>query len=299
MINFDYDKILGEIPHRLNESLAAHTGFKTGGPADCMAWPQNREQLLQTVQRLRAEQIPFFLLGNGSNVLALDEGYRGCVVKTEKALTELHFEDDGLVYCEAGIQLSVLCKACQKNGLTGLEFAFGIPGTVGGALFMNAGAYDGEMKDVVVSVEVLDIHGNLRTLSAADMQFSYRSSAAQSEQLVILSGRFQLCAGSASEILARMNELMQRRKDKQPLDKPSCGSTFKRPAGSYASKLIDECGLRGFRYGGAQVSEKHCGFVVNAGGAASADILALVEQVKTIVKDKTGYDLECEIRLLQ
>ena len=164
---------------------------------------------------------------------------------------------------------------------------------------MNAGAYDGEMKDVVVSVEVLDIHGNLRTLSAADMQFSYRSSAAQSEQLVILSGRFQLCAGSASEILARMNELMQRRKDKQPLDKPSCGSTFKRPAGSYASKLIDECGLRGFRYGGAQVSEKHCGFVVHAGGAASADILALVEQVKTIVKDKTGYDLECEIRLLQ
>ncbi len=299
LTNFDYAALLGDIPHRINEPLAAHTGFRTGGAADCMAWPRTEAELAVLVGALRANKLPFFLLGNGSNVLALDDGYRGCIIKTENALNTLDIHPDGTVICGAGQQLSALCNAVAQQGLTGLEFAYGIPGTVGGALYMNAGAYDGEMKDVTSSVRLLTAAGEIVERSAAEMRFAYRTSVAQVEDCIILSGCFALTQGSKADILAKMNDLMGRRRDKQPLDKPSCGSTFKRPTGAYASKLIDDCGLRGYRHGGAQISEKHCGFVVNAGGATTADILALVDEVRDIVLQKTGYTLECEIRILR
>ncbi len=299
MTGFEYDALLGSVPHTLGERLAAHTGFRTGGPADCVAFPRTAGELTETVRRLQQAGAPFFLLGNGSNVLAPDEGYRGCVVKTGGALNALEFLPGGLVRCGAGNTLAKLCKACAEQNLSGLEFAYGIPGTVGGALYMNAGAYGGEMKDVAAGVTAMLEDGTVRTLDASEMRFSYRHSAAQERFMLLLAGEFRLTPADAGAIHARMAELMNRRREKQPLDLPSCGSTFKRPPGGYASQMIDECGLRGFRYGGAQVSEKHCGFVVNAGGATTADILALVDRVREIVLQKTGVRLECEIQLLQ
>lgn len=299
MNNFDYNRLFGEIPHKLHVPLFKHTGFRTGGAADCMIWPRSEQELAQTVSLLRANGIPYYILGNGSNVLALDDGYRGCIIKTEDALRELSVNKDGTVVCGAGVQLSFLCNECAKKELTGLEFAYGIPGTVGGALYMNAGAYDGEMKDVVRSVRALLSNGETVTLSAEEMRFSYRHSAAHDQDMIILAAEIVLTKGDPSAIRDKMNDLMNRRREKQPLDKPSCGSTFKRPVGAYAAKLIDDCGLRGYRHGGAQVSEKHCGFVINAGGATSADILALCDDVKAIVFEKTGFTLEHEIRILR
>lgn len=288
------------IPYANEEPLSRHTGFRTGGPADALAKPQTKDELCGLVAALRREEIPFFLLGKGTNVLAPDEGYRGVVVLTEQALTDLDFDmGSGTVTAGAGVSLAALCTEVMERGLTGLEFAYGIPGSVGGALFMNAGAYDGEMKDVAHEVRVLCENGAEETRSAAQMDFSYRHSAAQQDGSVILAGTFALMGGDAGAIRARMNELMASRKEKQPLELPSCGSAFKRPQGSYASKLIDECGLRGFTVGGAQVSEKHCGFVVNRGGATSADILTLLDRVRQTVFTKTGFDLEPEIRILR
>ncbi|MEG1984089.1 MAG: UDP-N-acetylmuramate dehydrogenase [Oscillospiraceae bacterium] len=290
--------VILNIPYKKDEPLSLHTGFRTGGNADYMLFPESKEQLINTIKILRTEELPFFVLGNGSNILATDVGYRGFVIKTAMALDYLEFSD-GKVRCGAGKQLSFLCSECARQGLSGLEFAFGIPGTVGGAVFMNAGAYGGEMKDVVHSVTVLDKSGDIFELSNDQMNFKYRSSIAQSGEYVILDAEFSLSHKDRETIQSNMNELMQRRRDKQPLDMPSCGSTFKRPPGAFASKLIDECGLRGFSVGGAQVSEKHCGFVVNKGGASSDDILSLVEQIQTTVKQKTGFELECEIRILK
>ena len=199
----------------------------------------------------------------------------------------------------AGLKLSALCKAALDSSLTGLEFAYGIPGTVGGAVYMNAGAYGGEMKDVLVSVTYLTREGEIVTEDAANLDLSYRHSIFEENGGCILSAKFHLKRGDSAAIKARMDELMQKRVDKQPLDKPSAGSTFKRPMGAFAAALIDQCGLRGYRHGGAAVSEKHCGFVVNLGGATCADVLALCDEVRAVVKEKTGYDLEKEIRVVK
>ena len=282
----------------LSEPLSGHTGFMTGGCADAMALPATRDAFVRTVGALRGEGADFFILGKGKNVLAADEGYRGCVVKTENALTGLRFDGDE-VYCEAGVPLAVLCAACRDRGLTGLEFAYGIPGTLGGAVFMNAGAYGGEMKDVVRYVDALGADGRVRRVQWDDLAFCYRGSFAQRTGDVILGAGIALHKGDIPSISARMAELLQRRKDKQPLELPSCGSTFKRPQGAYASQLIEDCGLKGRAVGGACVSEKHSGFIVCRGSATTADILTLIDIVRREVEEKTGYRLECEIRFLK
>lgn len=281
-----------------DQPLSRYTGFATGGPARYLIRSSGSQAFFSVIRTLHLFGMPFYILGNGTNVLALDEGYDGCVVKTD-AFNELNIRPDGTVTCGAGVPLKDLCTACADAGLAGLEFAYGIPGTVGGAVYMNAGAFEGEMKDVVQSFELADDEGNTRLVVGAEMGFAYRASAVQQNGGVITGVTFLLMRGEPNAIRAKMEEYMVRRKEKQPLDLPSCGSTFKRPDGAYASKLIDECGLCGYQNGGAAVSQKHCGFVVNLGGATSADILAVIDHVKRTVLQKTGYQLECEIRILK
>ena len=281
-----------------NESLAAHCTFKIGGPADVFVRPETEEQLCRVIALCKACDVKYYLLGNGSNILFADEGFSGVVIDVSALDAEIAVEDTVLT-AGAGVRLAALCKAALKHGLSGLEFAYGIPGTAGGAVYMNAGAYGGEMKDVLVSVTYLTREGEIVTEDAANLDLSYRHSIFEENGGCILSAKFHLKRGDSAAIKARMDELMQKRVDKQPLDKPSAGSTFKRPVGAFAAALIDQCGLRGYRHGGAAVSEKHCGFVVNLGGASCADVLALCEEVRTIVKEKTGYDLEKEIRVVR
>ena len=286
------------IPFRENEPLAAHCTFKIGGPAQLFVMPENEQQLCSAVALCKEQTVRYYLLGNGSNILFADEGFSGVVIDVSALDAEIAVEDTVLT-AGAGVRLAALCKAALKHGLSGLEFAYGIPGTVGGAVYMNAGAYGGEMKDVLEAVSYLTADGRWVDSEASELDFSYRHSAFEENDACILGAVFHLEKGDPDAIKARMNELMQKRIDKQPLDKPSAGSTFKRPAGAFAAALIDQCGLRGYRHGGAAVSDKHCGFVVNLGGATCADVLALCDEVRAIVKEKTGYDLEKEIRVVK
>lgn len=278
--------------------LALLTGFRTGGCAVTVS-PETREAFLSAVGCLRESGAEYFVLGNGTNVLAMDEGYDGAVLLTKRALSDIS-SDGCLIRAGAGASLADVCRKACYEGLSGMEFAYGIPGSVGGAVFMNAGAYGGEMKDILVEAEYLDEEGNTVTIPASELGLAYRSSIFQQHRRwLILSAVFRLKKGDSKVIAETMRETMSKRIEKQPLDYPSCGSTFKRPQGNYASKLIDDCGLRGFTVGGAQVSEKHCGFVINRGGATTADILALIEEVRKKVKEMTGYELECEIEFLR
>ena len=286
------------IAYKENEPLAAHCTFKIGGPARLFVQPIDHAQLCRTVALCKAQGVRYYLLGNGSNILFADEGYDGAVLDISSMQDAVEVHGTQLT-AGAGVRLSALCKTALEHGLTGLEFAYGIPGTVGGAVYMNAGAYGGEMKDVLVSVTYLTREGEIVTEDAANLDLSYRHSIFEENGGCILSAKFHLKRGDSAAIKARMDELMQKRIDKQPLDKPSAGSTFKRPAGAFAAALIDQCGLRGFRHGGAAVSDKHCGFVVNLGGATCADVLALCDEVRAIVKEKTGYELEKEIRVVK
>ena len=286
------------IPFRENEPLAAHCTFKIGGPAQLFVMPENERQLCSAVALCKEQAVRYYLLGNGSNILFADEGFSGVVIDVSALDAEIAVEDTVLT-AGAGVRLAALCKAALKHGLSGLEFAYGIPGTVGGAVYMNAGAYGGEMKDVLEAVSYLTADGRWVDSEASELDFSYRHSAFEENGACILGAVFHLEKGDPDAIKAQMNELMQKRIDKQPLDKPSAGSTFKRPAGAFAAALIDQCGLRGYRHGGAAVSDKHCGFVVNLGGATCADVLALCDEVRAIVKEKTGYDLEKEIRVVK
>ena len=292
------------IPFRENEPLAAHCTFKIGGPAQLFVMPENEQQLCSAVALCKEQAVRYYLLGNGSNILFADEGFRGAVidVSAEAAgmgLSIYQNADGDYISAPAGLKLSELCKFALQHGYTGLEFAYGIPGTVGGAVYMNAGAYGGEMKDVLTTVRYLAAEGEVREVPAAELDLRYRHSIFEENSGCILSAQFHLQPGNAADIRAKMDELMAKRVEKQPLDKPSAGSTFKRPAGAFAAALIDQCGLRGYRHGGAAVSDKHCGFVVNLGGATCADVLALCDEVRAIVKEKTGYDLEKEIRVVR
>ena len=287
-----------EIRFAENEPLSAHCTFKIGGPADVFVQPETEEQLCRVIALCKACDVKYYLLGNGSNILFADEGFSGVVIDVSALDAEIAVEDTVLT-AGAGVRLAALCKAALKHGLSGLEFAYGIPGTVGGAVYMNAGAYGGEMKDVLTVVRYLTAEGEVVQASAAELDLSYRHSIFEENGGCILSAQFALQPGNAADIRAKMDELMAKRVDKQPLDKPSAGSTFKRPAGAFAAALIDQCGLRGFRHGGAAVSDKHCGFVVNLGGATCADVLALCDEVRAIVKEKTGYELEKEIRVVK
>ena len=286
------------IAYKEQEPLAAHTTFKIGGPAAVFVQPADEAQLCQAVRLCRELAVPCYLLGNGSNILFGDRGYAGAVVSLAGMKREVRREGDTLT-APAGMPLSVLCTAALRAGLTGLEFAYGIPGTVGGAVYMNAGAYGGEMKDVLASVRYLTAEGQIVEAPAAELDLGYRHSVFESNGGCILSAAVRLAPGDPEAIAARMDDLMGRRRDKQPLDKPSAGSTFKRPVGAFAGALIEQCGLRGYRHGGAAISEKHCGFVVNLGGATCADVLALCAEVQKIVKDQTGFALEKEIRVVE
>ena len=299
------------IAYKENEPLCAHCTFRIGGPADLFVLPENEEQLCAASRLAKEAGVRSYLLGNGSNILFEDAGYRGAVINVSAmksgigVIENISFpgKDPALTYdavvVGAGQMLSSLCMAALENSLTGLEFAYGIPGTVGGAVYMNAGAYGGEMKDVLQSVRYLTQDGDIVEAETAALDLSYRHSIFEENGGCILSAKFHLKRGDPDAIKARMNELMAKRVEKQPLDKPSAGSTFKRPAGAFAAALIDQCGLRGFCHGGAAVSEKHCGFVVNLGGATCADVLALCDEVRAIVKEKTGFDLEKEIRVVK
>lgn len=293
------------ILYKENEPLSAHCTFRIGGPADLFVMPRDEDQLCQAVQFCKQAEIRYYLLGNGSNILFADEGFRGAVidVSAEAAgmgLSIYQNADGDYISAPAGLKLSELCKFALQHGYTGLEFAYGIPGTVGGAVYMNAGAYGGEMKDMLESVTFLDDTLELRVLPAKDLAMGYRTSVfEQHPDWCILSATVVLHRGNGAEVLARMKELLGKRREKQPLEWPSAGSTFKRPQGAFAGKLIEDCGLRGFTVGGAQISEKHCGFVINRGGATCADVVELTEQVKQIVKQKTGFVLEREIRVVK
>ncbi len=294
------ERFAGErgIPARPHAPLSACTTFRIGGPAGLLCEPESESQLIALLGEIRRLGVRCYLLGNGSNVLFADEGFDGVVVRTARALNGMAREGDSLV-AGAGVLLTRVCAAARDAGLAGMEFAYGIPGTVGGAVYMNAGAYGGEMRDVLASARFLDETGRVRELPASELALGYRTSVFERRPWCVLSARFALHAGDSAAIGAAMEEYMARRKAKQPLELPSAGSTFKRPVGAYAGALIDQCGLRGFRVGDAAVSEKHCGFVVNLGQATCRDVLRLTDEVCRIVKEKTGFVLEKEIRVVR
>lgn len=278
--------------------MSRHTSFRIGGPARRMAFPESREQLVILLGLAEECGIRPFLLGRGTNLLVSDRGLDTLVIKTAERMTSIRRLDDVTLEADAGVLLSRLAVYAQQAGLAGLEFAHGIPGSLGGAVCMNAGAYGGEMCQVVTDTVLLDQNGAVETVSGAAQAFSYRHSAFSGGDRLILRARFALREGEPSSIRARMEELMARRRSKQPLEFPSAGSTFKRPAGAFAAALIDQCGLKGAAVGGAQVSEKHAGFVGNRGGATCGDILALVDKVRETVLRETGVELELEVKLL-
>lgn len=290
-----------KIPVLWEEPMKHYTSFQIGGPASAVCIPKNREQLSCLLSFLRKMQINHWFVGNGSNLLISDEGLKGVVILLDSDFDGEFLISNTVLEAPAGKKLSSVCAAACRAELTGLEFAWGIPGSVGGAVYMNAGAYGGEMKDRLIWVEYLDLDGNIQRVPAEKLNLSYRHSCFMEQEyqgVCIIRAAFSLEKGEQAAIQAEMDRIIGQRKEKQPLDLPSAGSTFKRPQGAYAAQLIDQCGLRGFTVGGAQVSTKHTGFVVNIGGATCQDVLELARQVKECVKEKTGFELEMEVRLL-
>lgn len=290
-------ELVGREHVRQDEPMKAHTTFRTGGCARYLAEPQSAEQLRQVIDACRESGMPYYIVGNGSNLLVSDDGYDGVIIHLFKNMSEYRREGNCLVL-QAGVLLVRAASFARKEGLTGLEFASGIPGTVGGAMVMNAGAYGGEMKDVVRSVRVLTREGQLREYTNEEMQFGYRRSRIAGEESVVLEAVLELAKGDPEKIQARMDELKEQRLAKQPLEFASAGSTFKRPEGYFAGKLIQDAGLRGFRVGDAQVSEKHCGFVINRGNATSGEIACLIREVQKRVYEHSGVRLETEVKFL-
>lgn len=281
------------IEYRQNEPMRAHTTFKIGGEADIFIIPASPAALIYAVKKCNELEIPYFILGNGSNLLVSDGGIEGAVI----SLAGINgISSDGeKITCGAGAMLSSVCLKALSLSLTGLEFAYGIPGTAGGALYMNAGAYGGQMADVIESAECLTASGEIKTLKKENMQLGYRSSVFKKGRLIIISLTLALKKGDKAEIKAEMDELLNRRKQKQPLEYPSAGSTFKRPEGYFAGALIEKNGLKGLTVGGAQVSEKHAGFVINRGGATAADVKALIGKIQKKVFENDGVMLEPEV----
>lgn len=296
------DKMIGDYLPDLewvcDEPMAKHTSFRIGGPARRMAFPKTREQLVVLVGLLQEAGIEPLLLGNGTNLLVADEGLDTVVINTSAQLSRVEQTGECELTADAGVSLCQLALFAWKQGLAGLAFAHGIPGTLGGGVVMNAGAYGGELKDVIADVTALYPDG-VRTLTADEMGFSYRHSVFSSGEGIVLGAKLKLEPGDPNAIKAKMDELMARRKASQPLEFPSAGSTFKRPPGHYAGPLIESCGFKGARIGGAEVSCKHAGFVVNAGGATCADVLALMEKVQKTVFDTYGVLLEPEVKIVR
>lgn len=280
-----------------NEPMKKHTTFRIGGPADYYLCPHSVKEVQRVMEICREEKLPYFILGNGSNLLVSDKGYRGAVIQLWKNVSDIRVKGC-MIEAMAGASLAKIAAQALEEGLTGMEFAAGIPGTLGGAVVMNAGAYGGEMKDILKEALVMDSEGKVFTLDKKELKLGYRTSAVKENGYIVLSAVLELRMGKREEIRKLMEELKQKRIDKQPLDMPSAGSTFKRPEGYFAGKLIMDTGLRGFSVGGAQVSEKHCGFVVNTGEATASDVLALIREVQKRVREKFGVELETEVKFL-
>ena len=279
------------------EPMSRHTSFQIGGPAEIFVQPATGDEVRQAICLAKEEQIPFFVVGNGSNLLVSDDGFRGMIVQIGRNLQEISVEDN-VIYAQAGALLSRVARTALEHGLTGMEFAAGIPGSLGGAVAMNAGAYGGEMKDILTDAEVLTPDGEIKILSLEELDLSYRHSCIFDEDYIVLSVHLQLEQGDKTVIRNRMDELARARREKQPLEYPSAGSTFKRPAGYFAGALIQDAGLKGYTVGGAQVSEKHSGFVVNRGGATAEEVLFLIKQVQKKVKSRFGVTMEPEVRMV-
>jgi UDP-N-acetylmuramate dehydrogenase len=281
----------------INEPMNRHTTFQIGGPADIVVYPTRRREICDLVRICRAENIPYISLGNGSNVLVSDAGIRGLVIMTDR-MHRITVDNDSRIEAWAGAPLSRVATIAKNYQLSGLEFAFGIPGTIGGAVYMNAGAYNHQMNQVITATEYVDGEGQLCTVEGDDHQFGYRTSCFKDTNHIIVKTHLQLSPGKESEIAKLMKQYTQARKEKQPLELPSAGSAFKRPEGFFAGKLIEDCGLKGRRVGGAEVSTKHAGFIVNVGGAKARDVLDLVDIIKTEVLQKFGVELEPEIKFI-
>lgn len=290
-------ELLGEEKVLTDELMSRHTTFKIGGAADYFLQPTSVMEIAGILKVCKEENVPYFVLGNGSNLLVSDKGYRGVIIQLFRIMNEIEVKGTE-IRAAAGALLSGIAAAAKNASLTGFEFAGGIPGTLGGAVVMNAGAYGGEMKDVLKEVTVMTKEGEILTLPAEKLELGYRTSIIKKEEYLVLEAVLTLKEGNQEEIKARMRELTEQRVSKQPLEYPSAGSTFKRPEGYFAGKLIMDSGLRGYRVGGAQVAEKHCGFVINAGNATAADVVQLMNDVSKIVEEKFGVVLEPEVKFL-
>ena len=298
-LNF-YDKLNNVIAKDsilIDEPMSRHTTFRVGGPADFFVTPKAKEEVRDVICICKEAGMPYYIIGNGSNLLVSDAGYRGVIVQIYKEMNEVKVEGD-LVKAQAGALLSGIAAKALGAELSGFEFASGIPGTIGGACVMNAGAYGGEMKDVLESVTVLTGEGKIIELGRNELELGYRTSVIAKKGYIVLGAVLKLERGDGEKIKTYMDELKEKRVTKQPLEYPSAGSTFKRPEGYFAGKLIEDAGLRGFQVGGAQVSEKHCGFVINRDHATAADIMELMRQVQIRVKENSGVDLEPEVKRL-
>ncbi len=284
-----------KIEYEENCPMSLYTTFRIGGPADVVVSPHSIDELKTAVRLAREQSVPYMLLGKGSNLLVSDDGIEGAVIRIAEGFDELELIGGNTVLCGAGASLASLCTFCLKKSLSGLEFAYGIPGSVGGAVYMNAGAYGGEIGDVITSVCYMTEQGEILEAAGDELALSYRKSCFTNTSNIILSAKFLLLPDESDSIRARMDDFIGRRKDKQPLNFPSAGSVFKRPVGHFAGSLIEQCGLKGYTIGGAQVSEKHAGFIINIGGATCSDVLALVEHIKNTVEQKFSVTLENEV----
>lgn len=289
--------LLGEDRVFTEEAMSQHTTFKIGGPADYFLMPDKGEDVGRVIKICKEKEIPYFILGNGSNLLVGDGGYRGAVIQIYRNMSSVTVEGNEIT-AQAGALLSAVAAAAKNASLTGFEFAGGIPGTIGGAVVMNAGAYGGEMKDVLTEVTVMNAEGDIFTLPTEELELGYRTSIIKTAGYIVLEAKIRLKEGDPEVIRETMKDLTIRRTTKQPLEYPSAGSTFKRPEGYFAGKLIMDSGLAGYQVGGAQVSEKHCGFVINAGGATARDVRTLMDNVRDIVYKKYGVALEPEVKFL-
>lgn len=289
--------LLGEDRVFTEEAMSQHTTFKIGGPADYFLMPDKGEDVGRVIKICKEKEIPYFILGNGSNLLVGDGGYRGAVIQIYRNMSSVIVEGNEIT-AQAGALLSAVAAAAKNASLTGFEFAGGIPGTIGGAVVMNAGAYGGEMKDVLTEVTVMNAEGDIFTLPTEELELGYRTSIIKTAGYIVLEAKIRLKEGDPEVIRETMKDLTIRRTTKQPLEYPSAGSTFKRPEGYFAGKLIMDSGLAGYQVGGAQVSEKHCGFVINAGGATARDVRTLMDNVRDIVYKKYGVTLEPEVKFL-
>ena len=279
--------------------MKKYTSFRCGGNASMLVIPNSVNCLKQIIDFCNSKSIKPLIIGNGSNLLVTDNGINGVVIKIGSDISKIELLDETTIRCEAGASLKSICMFALENSLSGLEFAYGIPGTLGGAVYMNAGAYGGEMKDVLVSTTHIDSNGDFGELSQENLNLIYRGSAYTDNDYTIVSAVMKLKKADKKDIKEAMDDKLQRRKDKQPLEYPSAGSTFKRPEGYFAGALIEDCGLKGYTVGGAQVSEKHAGFVINKNNATCSDVLGVIEKVKQTVKKETGVELQCEVLLME